>query len=69
MYLVPVLVAVDARDPAAAEAAVATELHDRAVHVDQARRLSPASAAPAAFHLLVYANGLELPPADPRQRP
>ena len=40
MYLVPVLVAVDADDALAAEATVAAELHDRALHIDRTRRLS-----------------------------
>jgi hypothetical protein len=68
MYLVPVLVAVDAPDATAAETVVAAELLERAGHVDRARRLTALTAAVATFHLLVYANGIELPPADPRRR-
>jgi hypothetical protein len=67
MYLVPVLVAVDAPDPAHAEHQVETDLRDRAVHVDAARLLSKPRTALTDFHLLVYADGLELPPA-PRGR-
>ena len=63
MYLVPVLVAVDTADATGAEAIVAAELHERAIHIDRARRLSALTAAIATFHLLVYANGIELPPA------
>jgi hypothetical protein len=64
MYLVPVLVGVDTSNPARAEALAASTLRESALHVDRARRLSPAAAAVARFHLLVYANGIELPPAD-----
>ncbi|WP_028064666.1 hypothetical protein [Solirubrobacter soli] len=63
MYLVPVLLGVDADDPASARAEIESALRDHAVHVDAARHLSPASTALASFHLLVYANGIELPPA------
>jgi hypothetical protein len=68
MFLVPVLVAVDAPDATAAEAIVAAELHERALHIDRARRLTALTAAVATFHLLVYANGIELPPAEARRR-
>jgi hypothetical protein len=67
MYLVPVLLGVDAADPARAEALVAGTLR-HALHVDCARRLSPTAAAVATFHLLVYANGIELAPAEPPRR-
>jgi hypothetical protein len=68
MFLVPVLLAVDASEAATAEAIAADELRERAIHIDRARRLSPITAAVATFHLLVYANGIELPPAQPRRR-
>jgi hypothetical protein len=68
MYLVPVLLGVDAADPARAEALVAGTLRQHALHVDCARRLSADSAAIATFHLLVYANGIELTPAERPRR-
>ncbi|HEY6886339.1 MAG TPA: hypothetical protein VI300_01130 [Solirubrobacter sp.] len=63
MYLVSVLLSIDADDPASAAAEIESALGHHAVHVDAARHLSPASTALAAFHVLVYANGIELPPA------
>jgi hypothetical protein len=61
MLLVPVLLVVDARDPAEACRIAERELRDRAVHIDSARRLSPLAAATAGLRLAVDANNLELP--------
>ena len=63
MYIVPILVAVDADDATAARTRVDDALREHALHVDAARRLSPARCAVATFHVLVYADGIELPPA------
>ena len=63
MYLIPVLVAIDAADARTAEAIVQRELRERAVFVGAARRLSPAAAATAAFELVVLVNNIQLPPA------
>src|SRR5262249_34479581 len=63
MYLVPVLLAVDAPNPVSAKLTAAAELRDRAVHVGDARHLSPVSTALAEFHLRVFANRIEPPPA------
>jgi hypothetical protein len=68
MYLVPVLLGVDAADPERAEALVAGTLRQHALHVDCARGLSPTAAAVATFHLLVYANSIELAPAERPRR-
>ena len=64
MYLVPVLAALDAPDAATAEALAATELRTLAIHVGRARRLSHLAATTAEFELRVFANRIELPPAD-----
>jgi hypothetical protein len=64
MFLVPVLLAIDAADAAAAERLAAADVHERAIHIGEARRLSLASAALADFELRVYANRIELPPAE-----
>jgi hypothetical protein len=63
MYLVPVLLVVDASNPTSAEALAASELQHRAIHIGAARRLSVAAVATAEFDLAVYANRIELPPA------
>jgi hypothetical protein len=63
MYIVPVLVAVDADTATTAQHLADDALRQHALHVDAARALSPARAAVASFHLLVYADGIELPPA------
>jgi hypothetical protein len=63
MYIVPVLVAVDAPDTARAEGRAAELTGGHALHVDAARRLPPPRAALAEFYVLVYADGIELPPA------
>lgn len=64
MFLVPVLLAIDAVDAAAAERLAAADLHEHAIHVGSARRLSLIAAATADFDLRVYVNRIELPPAD-----
>jgi hypothetical protein len=65
MYLVPVLAAFDAPDPATAEGIAAAHVRDVAIHIGPARRLSHMAAATAEFDLRVYANHIELPPAAP----
>ena len=62
MYLVPVLLAVDASNALSARLRVEADCRDRAVHVGDARRLSQAAVALADFDLRVYANRIELPP-------
>ena len=65
MYLVPILLVVDAESPAAAQQAAEAQLGDRAVLVGASRRLSQIAFATAEFELRVYANRIELPPAKP----
>ena len=48
-----------------ASISVARELHDRAIYVGRARRLSLVSAATAEFDPRVYANRMEPPPVTP----
>jgi hypothetical protein len=63
MYLVPVLLLIDASNPISAEALAASELQNRAIHIGAARRLSPPTVATAELDLVVYANRIDLPPA------
>jgi len=49
MYIVPILVAVDADDAIAARTRVDDALREHALHVDAARRLSPRAAQSPPF--------------------
>jgi len=63
MYLVPVLVIVDASNALSATLNADAEFRDRALHIGAPRRLSPAAVALAEFELHVTANGIALEPA------
>ena len=63
MYLVPILVIVDAPSALSATLGADAEFRDRALHIDAPRRLSPAAIALAEFELHVTANGIALEPA------
>ena len=63
MYLVPVLVILDASNALSATLNADAEFRDRALHIGAPRRLSPAAVALAEFELHVTANGIALEPA------
>jgi hypothetical protein len=63
MYLIPILVIVDASNALSARLNAEAEFRDRALHIGAPRRLSPAAVALAEFELHVTANGIVLEPA------
>ena len=63
MYLIPILVNVDASNALSATLNAEAEFRDRALHIGAPRRLSPAAVALAEFELHVTANGIVLEPA------
>ena len=63
MYLIPILVIIDAPHALSARLNAETEFRDRALHTGAPRRLSPAAVALAEFELHVTANGIALEPA------
>ena len=65
MYLVPVLVAVVEDDPDRARRNVEGLLRDTALVVGAARHLPDYLIATADLDVRVYANRIELPPAQP----
>jgi hypothetical protein len=64
VYLVPLLVIVDASNALSARLNAEAEFRERAVHIGAPRRLSPAAVALAEFELHVTANGIALEPAS-----
>ena len=63
MYLIPVLLAVDASNATSARLAAEREHQHHALHIGAPRRLSDPAVALADFDVRVYANRIELPPA------
>jgi hypothetical protein len=63
MYLVPILVSVDAGNALSATLDADAEFRERALHIGAPRRLSSAAIALAEFELHVTANGIALEPA------
>jgi len=63
MYLVPVLVILDASNALSATLNADAEFRDRALHIGAPRRLSAAAVALAEFEVHVTANGIALEPA------
>jgi hypothetical protein len=63
MYLIPILVIVDASNALSARLNAEAEFRDRAMHIGAPRRLPPAAVALAEFELHVTANGIVLEPA------
>jgi hypothetical protein len=63
MYLIPMLVIVDASNALSAGLNADAEFRDRALHIGAPRRLSPTAVALAEFELHVTANGIALEPA------
>lgn len=63
MYLVPILVIVDASNALSARLGAETEFRDRALHIGAPRHLSAPAVAVAEFELHVTANGIALGPA------
>jgi hypothetical protein len=63
MYLIPILVNIDASNALSARLNAEAEFRDRALHIGAPRRLSPAAVALAEFELHVAANGIVLEPA------
>jgi hypothetical protein len=63
MYLIPILVIVDASDALSARLNADAEFRERALHIGTPRRLSASAVALAEFELHVTANGIVLEPA------
>ena len=63
MYLIAILVIIDACNALSARLNADGEFRDRALHIGAPRRLSPAAVALAEFELHVTANGIALEPA------
>lgn len=64
MYLVPALLLLEAESPDAAKRVAELVFSDHAIHVGRARQLSQPAIATADFDVRVYANNIELPPAQ-----